>query len=48
MGKTCVEVQAQVCSVSSEVTSPRCRWSNLGRGWDRKCGYNGGGMGGRF
>lgn len=48
MGKTYVELQTQVCSVSSEVTSPCCRWSSLGRGWDHESGYRGGLEGGRW
>lgn len=42
MGKTSVELQTQVCSVSSEVTSPCVTWSSLGRGWDPERGYGGG------
>lgn len=48
MGKTYVELQTQVCGVSSEVTSPCSRWSSLGRGWDHASGYRGGGGVGGF
>ncbi len=45
MGKNYEELQTQVCSISSEVTSPCARWSRLGRGWDRESGWEVGGWG---